>query len=88
MWHNFRHQLDNYGLLYAKDKDGSQRLCIPENCVHMIFEMVHDAKHHFGPKRMAHDLVDFSIGCLAAQLTHFISIQVHDLNRCNYICQA
>ncbi|KAI0845983.1 hypothetical protein F5Y00DRAFT_245059 [Daldinia vernicosa] len=35
--------------------------------------MVHDAKHHFGPKRMAHDLDAFSIRRMAAKLAQYLA---------------
>lgn len=48
------------------------RLVIPDSCHKEIFDMVHDAKHHFGPERMLHDLDSIAIPSLTRKVKDYV----------------
>lgn len=67
----YRHILRD-GLLYHVALDGRERLMIPSSCVQELLEITHDAKHHYGPKRMIHDLDGVAIQNLNRKARQYV----------------
>ncbi|KAI1372299.1 hypothetical protein F4677DRAFT_449617 [Hypoxylon crocopeplum] len=67
----YRHELRG-DLMYHVNDAGRRRLMIPSSCVKELLEITHDASHHFGPKRMLHDLEGVCIQNITRKVKEYV----------------
>lgn len=61
------------GMIYRRDIDDREHLCVPMNCVTEVLRMVHDDQFHAGPRKMLDALQGLSIPRMSRKVQQYVA---------------
>lgn len=60
-------------MIYRRDVNDQEHLCVPTNCVTEVLRMVHDDQFHAGPRKMLDALRGLSIPRISRKVQQYVA---------------